>query len=179
MIGESRFYKDELLRFVGNIRRWHNTPSWTDRRADRYEHGLFIAFFTVRRLIECNKLSDNTLDQSIPLEVFKPTGARITLMSRWDVAELYDLTKPRPDRRSLAFVCNQIIHSYVFQIWLERSGRSSSIFFSSDRRRRREAYRLTRGTITRVLTRVGKDYPSSLRITWDAARADYVFKGAE
>lgn len=178
VIGESRFYKDELLRFVRNIRRWHDTPSWTERRFEQYEHGLFMAFFTIRRLIECDKLSERTVDQGIPVQVFKPTGARITLMSRYDVSELYDLEKPRRDKRSLLFLCNQVIHSYIFQIWSERAGQGSSIFFSSDRRRRREAFRLTRGTISHVLTRVGTDYPSSMNIKWDEARADYVLYDA-
>ena len=59
-----------------------------------------------------------------------------TLMSRHDVWELYDFEQPTRVKRPLPFVCNQVIHSYVFQIWSERGGHRSSLFFSSDRERR-------------------------------------------
>ena len=73
MIGESRYYKNALLRFGRTIKRWHDEPAWTDGRFEKYEYDLFMAFFTIRRLAECNKLSERTLSRQIPVQVFPPT----------------------------------------------------------------------------------------------------------
>lgn len=176
MIGESRHYKNQLLRFAKALDRWHDAGEWTDDRFEEYEYRVFCSFFIIRRLIECNKLSERVANRLVPVDVYKPTGERITLMSRYDVWELYNLDHPRKERRSLAFVCNQIIHSYVFQIWSERSGHKTSLFFSSDRERRRAAYRLTRGTLGRILKAVGTNYPSRLDGGYDPQREDFVFR---
>jgi hypothetical protein len=176
VIGESRHYKNQLLRFAKKLDAWHRQPTWTEGRFDEYEYQVFCSFFIIRRLLECNKLSERIAQREVPVDVYRPTGERITLMSRHDVWELYDLARPSGKRKTLPFLCNQVIHSYVFQIWSERGGRKTSLFFSSDRERRRAAYRLTRGTLRGILRAVGTNYPSRLDGRFDKARQDFVFR---
>jgi hypothetical protein len=176
VIGESRHYKNQLLRFAKNLAAWHQKPRWTESRFDEYEYRVFTSFFIIRRLLECNKLSERVAQREVPVDVYRPTGERITLMSRHDVCELYDLNRPSSVRRPLPFICNQVIHSYVFQIWSERGGRQSSLFFSSDRERRQAAYRLTRGTFGGILRAVGTNYPSRMDGGFDKERQDFVFR---
>jgi hypothetical protein len=176
VIGESRHYKNQLMRFAKNLDVWHRQAKWSESRFDEYEYKVFCSFFIVRRLLECNKLSERVAKREVPVDVYKPTGEPITLMSRHDVWELYDLTHPSKERRSLSFICNQVIHSYVFQIWSERGGHKSSLFFSSDRERRRAAYRITRGALGGILRAVGTNYPSRMDGGFDKVRQDFVFK---
>jgi hypothetical protein len=122
VIGESRNYKNQLLRFANKLDAWHHQTRWTDSRFDEYEYRVFCSFFIIRRLLECNKLSERIAQREVPVDVYKPTGERVTLMSRYDVWELYDLSHPSRERRPLPFICNQVIHSYIFQIWSERGG---------------------------------------------------------
>jgi hypothetical protein len=176
VIGESRHYKDQLLRFARNLDKWHRAGMWSESRFDQYEYHVFCSFFVIRRLLECNKLSERVARRAVPVDVYKPTGELVTVMSRYDVWELYDLAHPSRERRPLPFICNQVIHSYVFQIWSERGGRKTSLFFTSDRHRRVAAYRLTRGVLGGLLRAVGTNFPTRMDGGFDTQRQDFVFR---
>jgi hypothetical protein len=174
MIAESYFYKDQLLRIANRIDRWHKSPRWTDRRALEYERDIFYSFFAIRRLIESKTVSDHVASRLIPLQRYPPTGKGATLINRHRFEDLYDLSRPVSERRPLLFVGNQLIHSYVFSIWIERSGRQTSVFFSSDRQRNRAAFRMTRRTLVRILRAVGSNYPTRMSARFEDSVGDYI-----
>jgi hypothetical protein len=174
MIAESYFYKNELLRIADRIDSWHTSTRWTDRRALEYERDIFYSFFAIRRLIESKTVSDQVANRLIPLQRYPSTGKGATLINRHRLEDLYDLSSPVPDRRPLPFVGNQLIHSYVFSIWVERSGRQTSIFFSSDRHRNRAAFRMTRRTLVQTLRAVGRNYPARMSARFEESVGDYI-----
>jgi hypothetical protein len=49
MLGESHPYKQDLLRFANQLRRWHEQPRWSEARLFSYEKQVFTTFFLVRR----------------------------------------------------------------------------------------------------------------------------------
>ena len=153
--------------------RWHRENAWAETRYEEYERDIFNSFFTIRRLAECNKLSEGLVARRIRVQTFRPTGERVTLMSRYDLPELYDLEHPLRSMLNLLFLCNQVIHSYVFMLFIDGGRRTSSFFFSSARERRRAAYRMTRGAFAALLRTVGRNYPRMAEFEFDDQKDDY------
>ena len=139
----------------------------------KYEKGIFYSFFIIRRLIESRKVSDAIRNKIIKLNQYRPTGTNVTYSHRHDIDELYDLAAPIIIKKPLDFVCNQIIHSYVFTLLIEDSGRRTSIIFCSDWERNKAAYRMTRGTLVRTLRMVGNNWPKRMSAIWDRKKGDY------
>lgn len=146
---------------------------WTDSRLEQLERDIFHAFFTIRKLGESRKLSDALVVRPIPVQRFRPTGKNVTLISRHDIWELYDLEHPAKATRTLSFLCNQLIHSYVFSLFVDTRRSTSSFYFSSDREKRVALYRMTRGTFCNVLRMVGNNYPSSMRLKYSESSNDF------
>lgn len=173
MLNESAPYKKYLLRQAKKIRRWHEQNAWTDSRLEEFERDIFHAFFTIRKLGESRKLSDAVVARLIPVQKCRPTGKKVTLISRHEVRELYDLNHPAKTTRTIAFLCNQLIHSYVFSLFVDAGRGTSSFYFSSDREKRLGLYRMTRGTFCNLLLMVGSNCPSTIHLTYDASKTDF------
>lgn len=93
-------------------------------------------------------------------------------MNSHRIDELYDWDNPVLTSRSLPFVANQIVHSYVLTL-LKGPGREISVFVASDRKRNKSAYLLSAQDIDKVLRSVGGDYPDAMHTKWNAQRGDY------
>lgn len=82
-------------------------------------------------------------------------------MLNWDKIDLfYDLDQPVVERRSVLFLCNQFIHSFVFVPDLDDLDCLSGVFFASDRQRHSRLLRLDLDTIIALYELVGSDYPA-------------------
>ena len=66
-----------------------------------------------------------------PSEIFWP-----------EVAEAFDLAKPRAETLNLEDACNQIIHSHYFSLWLAPNRTLRGIFVCSDKLREDRIFRL-------------------------------------
>lgn len=174
MVGDSLAYKRYLLQTAGRIARWHEDADWTDRRVEALERSVFITFFLIRKLIENDKLTVDIVDEPVPVRVYQPTGIRVDRRSRYDYWELYDMRTPRNETRSLAFVCHQFVHSYVFA--LSGTRKRTNLLVSSDRHRRHRLYEVSHRTFLKTLREVGTDDPSGGTMQFDDIRDDYVFR---
>ncbi len=77
----------------------------------------------IRKPMEAKKLSRSVAGQSLRLVRFPSRpGKRITHMNWHRVSKLYDLTAAHEESHSLAFLCNQFVHSYVLVLGFSDSG---------------------------------------------------------
>lgn len=75
---------------------------------------------------------------------------------------------------ALSFICNQIVHSYVFVVALGATGGLRGLFFSSDFYRQRGVYYMEISDVIKLLLEIGSDYPRSGRSTFDAKTGDWI-----
>ena len=114
MIAESKYYKDDLLHFAKQLVRWTKTGRWTQRRWYEFERGLLWSMVVVRRLSESAVISETVAAQSVQVQAYKPVPSKtVHWMNSHRIDELYDWDTSVPTTRSLLFMANQIIHSYV------------------------------------------------------------------
>lgn len=165
MIWESRYWKDDLLKASLDLRRRRKQKRWVDASFARLEQRIMLGFYGVRKLRDSRKISDRLRHRSVPLDEFVATGKSIDLLNRIDIDDLYRMDTPQATEKSLEFVCNQIIHSYVFTPGFNEEGFLEDLFFASDRQKDLGVFRIKIDEIVSVFEEVGNNDPSYMRMT--------------
>jgi len=132
-----------------------------------------FAMFSVRTLIERNRISQELLAKKIELRVYPKRSLKpVTWLNNHDIDELFDLNAPKPKQLMLKDLCNQIIHSYIL-IPLEDGRKFTDILVCSDRLRNEWLYVIPLARLVELIRDVAFDYPSRMHITFNAKRRDY------
>lgn len=178
MIWESHYWKEDLVRSAKRLRKRIKQRRWSETSFAKLEKEVFIGFYGVRKLLEAKKLSERLIKKRIPVQAFKFTGARPITYFNWNskCGDAYDFEKPAKLSMSLMFLCNQVVHSYVFKEVFDEDGALSGIFINSDREKNRMLYYVPLAEIVKLFTRVGNDYPSRHQATFDPTRGDFIVK---
>ena len=132
-----------------------------------------LGLFSVRKLIESRKLTDKVAKQSVQIRCYPPTGKVVTLLNRHKIDELFDLDKPKDRFVKLSFLCNQVIHSYVFTLVFHEGGPFAAILVASDYERSHALYEIPASRIIEVFELVGNDHVTEERYVADPAKGDY------
>jgi hypothetical protein len=88
MIWESGPWKDALLADADLLDRWANKPKATERRSLLIERKIFLAAYSIRKLLEALKLSSNFSDRSFRCFTYPAISNRITHMNSHRLADL-------------------------------------------------------------------------------------------
>ncbi len=158
MIWESCHWKEPLLENRKYMQRFRCTDSTLESTLAKLEKIIFLGFYSIRKLIDAVKLSNTTVESSWPVKAY-PNCDRIDLMNWHRIEEKYSFEKDVSLHKSLRWLCNQVIHSFVFVLDFDEKGKLFGIFVSSDRERNRYLYYVDRKTILTIFKLVGSDYP--------------------
>ena len=162
MIHESRYWKIPLLRGATFLEKLVVIEENAESSLARAERELFIGFYAIRKLLPTFKLSSATKALTNSVTWFAPrTDQPVDYFHRSDVDQLFDLERPTVETRDLGFLCNQVIHSYIFVNSTTEEGKLDGFFVSSDTMRRRRLYFFGLPTVLRAFRTVGRDYPTS------------------
>lgn len=173
MITESRYWKDDLAQRAQQLRRRTNQKRWTETSSARVEQTIMLGFYAVRKLIEAKKLSDDVANQALRITTHPGRGESVTRLNRFDYWELYDLNRSRTVSRSLTFLCNQVVHSYIFALSFDESGAFDGILVASDRERHQVLDFFQIQQIIDLFEQIGNDYPDEAIFTFDSRLQDY------
>ncbi len=173
MIWESEDWKRPLLRLASKLARWSTPREWTERELASLEKDIFIAFYSIRKLMEAKKLSNATEVMPLNVAMYPSKHKDVTLQNWHNIDSLYDLTARQTSQRDLRYICNQIIHSYVFVPETSEDGAFIGILFCSDKERNNKIYGVKSEDIINILRVVGKDYPAVSVITFNSKKRDY------
>lgn len=89
---ESYYWKQDILKYAKSFKPIKKPPRWSERRQVIFEKEVIIAFFMIRKLSECFKLSSKTL-QHMATICRSPCIGKVTNMNFNSIDALYDLTK--------------------------------------------------------------------------------------
>lgn len=168
MIHESYYWKQPLLKSA----RWLETVLVDDESSERLlaraEREIFIGFYAVRKLLETFKLSTSTKLLTYDLTFFSAKeSANPDYFNRDELEKHYDFDIENSHPRDIGFICNQVIHSYIFIFLLSESGHIAGIYLSSDRMKKSKLYFMPLKTISHLFKEVGNDYPSEINLERD------------
>lgn len=172
MIWESATWKKSLLRVSKQVKKWKKKKDLSDKDCVDIEKAILIAFYSIRKLAEARKLSNATQEMKINISSY-PNVKNVNLMNWHKIDELYNLKKENREKRNIAFIYNQLIHSYVFMIGEKDSGGFDGIFFSSDSQRNKKLYEICVDELIRIINTVGNDYPLRSERKFNEEKQDF------
>jgi len=163
MIWESSYWKRELFRIAKDLsgrleqRRWHAAS------LARVELDVMLGFYMIRKMIEARKISDEIPSRRLHLEAYRPTGRRVTFNNSHKIGDLYDLSSAHRETRTVRFVCNQIVHSFIFVPFLREKLGWDGVIFSSDKEKAKAAYYMSSEDIIALFEEVAFNDPAQTR----------------
>lgn len=161
---------------MGNrLARLDALAEWTDEQYARAEKDLMLGAFYIRKLGESKKFTDLFWNQDVPVTSFPLKKAHPpTYLTNHRPEDFYDFDRGRSGRLSLATLCNQIIHSHVFQFVITDVPRTHHwLIVASDRGRRKSLNLITLQEIVELFLVGGRDYPSSIHSVLEEGNDDY------
>jgi hypothetical protein len=132
-----------------------------------------IGFYSIRKLIEAHKISDELRDRPVPLRGYPWSGRDVTYMN-WDMIDRnYDLESPVSLQQSLAWIANKLVHSFVFMAMCNEGGGLVSILFNSDHTRKKYLYEIRIDQLIVLFEEVGTNDPASISAVFNDKTGDY------
>jgi hypothetical protein len=128
---------------------------WPDASLARCEQTVMLGFFEVRKLIDSRKLTRDFALQPLQVKFHRPTGKCIHLFNRRNIEELYDFDGGRRRTITVQYLCNQVIHSYVFALVFDEINQFQSVVVASDLARSKDLIEVPVTTIVEVFDRAG------------------------
>ena len=140
------------------------------------ERDLFLGFFSVRKLIESNAVSDKLKGKSILLAVYPVKSKGVILLNQHRFSEFYDLYAGQKESMSYQEICNQFIHSAIYSPFIPSGSSLVGIFFSSDYRKNKTLFYIHLVKVVEIMRCVGSNQLKKLKVTFDEKNKEYVVK---
>ncbi|OGF51375.1 MAG: hypothetical protein A2044_05655 [Candidatus Firestonebacteria bacterium GWA2_43_8] len=174
MITESYYYKNYLKKVSKILRKYNLIKRWDPVRSGHIiEREIFLSVYIIRKMIESKKLTDKIVGMRIKTKCFPiKKHCRVTRNSSYE--KKYDLKTVLTRDFNLNFICNQLIHSYVFDILLSEKNKPFWIVFCSDNKRNSELYMLEIKTIINILESISRDCVFRSTGVYNDSIKDYV-----
>jgi hypothetical protein len=173
MIWESSYWKQDLLRLSKKILELRHQIKWSERNTVSFEKDIFISFYSIRKLIEAKKLSRTILTRHIGAFSYPAKGKEVTWLNWHNLHELYDFDQQQEEPLDLEFLCNQVIHCYVFSPIFEEHGELAGILLASDRMKNKKLYEVSIDEVVKILMAIGQDYPNAGQFTFNEKTRDF------
>jgi hypothetical protein len=164
MVSESWCWKEPLLETAELLKTLKSFTELNDEQLVQLEKDIFVGFFSIRKLFETEtKVADATKKVKMKLSWHPAVGEKATWRNNHKLDELYDFSKENTEIRDARFVCNKIIHSYIFNLLFNEIGSIEAILFTSDSDKDKRLYSLNINDIVELFELVGNDYPKEIR----------------
>ena len=152
MIWESQYWKEDLTRLALRLAQRSRQLKWSERSWGKLEKRKSLSVSTVFENCSRPKNFPKISLIANPADSFNWSGGRkITLFtSSSALLEAFDFNALRKVRLSLSFVCNQVIHSYIYKETFDENGRLCGILISSDRQRHKTVFFITLDNIIKA-----------------------------
>ena len=174
MIWESSYWKEDLLRHAAALRKRTQQHRWPDRSLARLEQTVMLGFYSIRKLLEAKKLTVDVSEKQLPVISFPSLGKPVTLLNWHHLDRLYDFDHPNEQKRSIQWLCNQVVHSYVFTPTFAEPVGLTGLLLNSDRTRHEALYLINIEDIISLFYSVGADnanYAEKFRL--DPKKGDF------
>lgn len=178
MITESYYWKKPLLDTAEKISKTTIAAESKDfdEIYNTLEREISIGFYSIRKLLDTKATITDELRSSLfEIEVFKNTKIKeIRERDRFHFHEFYNLEESHKEKRKLKYICDSIIHSFVFCIGMYVSGEIICLYFTSDTNKEDKLYCIDIKEICRIFNAVGNNYPKHISIEYEEDGAEKI-----
>jgi hypothetical protein len=163
MIHESHPWKRDIARTAAYFSQLQTAASLTERQCVAIEKRSFVTFYSIRKLIEAKKLSDQVTSQQTSVFIYPPTGRPVTHINWHRSDEHFHPDQPHSESWDLLRLCHQFVHRYVFHIMESESGGFLALMVASDHQRTKGLLRLDVEDVVPLFHSVASDHIVSMR----------------
>ena len=133
---------------------------------------IFIIAYSLRKLIDTRKVSDKLSNIQIKTLAYPKKSKKITFKTNYRFDEHYDFDKKIETKLLIRDVCNQIIHSYIFQLIIYRN-KIFYTFFNSDYNKNKYLFKLKIKDFLKVVMKFSNNYPQHISMIYCKKMKDY------
>ncbi len=178
MIVDSTYWKNDINTYINKLSKI-NTKKITGKTFFELEKYFFHTSYSIRKLHQSGKISDNLFKKNIVINYFQPLK-HINKRNWWDIEGMYDFSNPKKCSIQLKYLLEQIIHSYTFTpVLSEDVKKVEFILFHSDKERNKKTYQIRIDEYIEILKEVSNNYPSTYQMEYDEKEDDYIIKIGE
>ncbi|MEC9491695.1 hypothetical protein [Flexistipes sp.] len=168
MICESSYWKDKLISTASFLKEKKQQKQWRASSYAKVEQEIIISFYSIRKLMDSNKLSENIIKYDIPVVEYSARDKQAFFLNIHKIDELYELDKPKEKSIKLRSLCNIIVHSYIFQIVTKHDNKGfDSILFNSDYTKDKVLYCILVDELIKIIETIGQNYPWKFNYKYD------------
>ena len=159
MIWESHPWKRALRADVHRLDRLRDHRNSESKLAS-IERTLFTAGFSIRKLMEADKLTDRTAALRLKALKYPRLSEKVPDRMNWHrLDEFYSFDSAEPEEIPLRRVCNLLVHSFAFSIMDEDDGSAmAGILVNTDRDRAKCVHQLMYEELRLAFLRVADDH---------------------
>ena len=171
MIWESSYWKSDLHENADVLVNWGEREDFVDRERlfVELEKLIFLSFYSIRKLEEAQKLSDEMLSERFSLQTYPLKSIQSPdFFNSHKISEFYDLDSTNTSSLGIRQICNQFIHSFVFQIQCRENGSLEGVYFASDFMKKEGVYFVSVELLANIIRQVADD--DILAIQWERNR---------
>lgn len=175
MIFESSHWKDDLIQLSEKLRNHYCKLKidCDDKYLVDFEKDIFIATYSIRKLIEAGKISDDLINSKFNIRVYK--AKRTVHKLNWHELDKNYESKYTKSKKYLRTICNTFIHSYCFIPRFDKNNNFMCIYFNSAEQKDTEIYSITLKELSLIFEKIGYDYPNESKFTFSKDINDYIF----
>ena len=141
-----------------------------------FEKEIFLSLYIIRKLIESENISTNNKNLKVSCFITPSNGKNVHRFNTSSVDRLYNFPKTKKANIRLNDLCNQIIHSYIFDPTFDLDQKLVGFWVSSQYKRHTALYSFILEDIIDVLELIGKDYPNYMNTSYDLKKRDYIIE---
>ena len=106
----------------------------TVRTSSLIERDFVVAAYAIRKLVETQSVSGELRQRQFPIRRFDRSGHPPDPLDPADIADCYDFDNGRRGMLSVAELCQEILHSFVFAFFCgESADLFDGVYVSADR----------------------------------------------
>lgn len=178
MILESWPWKQDLRRRKSLLVKYNTPKHFSSNYEGTYtviEKSIFYSAFIIRKLIDCGgKLSDEADLYSINIRSIRPLK-HIDIMHRWPEEDSHDWEHECSVTVKGKDICNWLIHSYLFFVDSDESGKIKSFYVSSDYDRNKALYKILLSDWIAYIDFIVSDDIVQINSHFDNKKGEYLF----
>ncbi len=169
MIYETKYWQHELKRLAQKLHKHRFQKRWLTLSDSSVEKCIMLGFYSIRKLL---KAFDPPPDMNIHFKLitFPRNKNKLSTSCFPKVSETFDLKKPNDESIKLYDLCNIVIHSYYFNIWLSTNNKLKGIFVTSDHYMDKKVYRMEISNIIELFEQIAtshRKYASGIHFSPD------------
>ena len=133
---------------------------------------LFIIAYSLRKLIDENKVSDHFSEKLLTAVRYSKNESKINSRNKFFFERHYNLDSPQQGTLKIRKACNQLIHSYIFEL-CRNKGQLHSILFNSDNSKHLFLDEIDIKDFLDIVLEFSENYPSEIHMVYCKETEDY------